>query len=147
MKISGLVLLSLSMVITNAMNAQTSTPAEAFQIVTEWYREILLRKPSADTQKLNSYITTSGLNGRWPDVDYEDKLLAGWKTAEHLDRVHALSLALVSPRSPLHDDKRVEATVFRALDHWIEKRYKNPNWWHNEIGVPLMIRDIVVLSQ
>ena len=33
----------------------------------------------------------------------------------------------------------------RALGHWLEKRYTCPNWWHNEIGVPQQMRDIIIL--
>ena len=71
--------------------------------------------------------------------------LPAGKQSEHLNRIRALSHAFINPQSPLYNDEKTQAVVFRALDHWIEKRYKNPNWWHNDIGVPQIMRDIVVL--
>src|SRR5690606_38592853 len=32
-----------------------------------------------------------------------------------------------------------------ALDHWLQKRYQSSNWWHNQIGVPQYMRDIIIL--
>jgi chondroitin AC lyase len=143
MKFSALPLLAALLITNTPLQAQTME--DNFQIVVERYREFELRSPLLDEEKLKGYIATLGADGRWPDIDYSDVQPGGWKTAEHLTRIRALSQALVNPQSPLHDDAKAEDAVFRALGHWIEKRYHNPNWWHNDIGVPQMMRDIVVL--
>jgi chondroitin AC lyase len=39
----------------------------------------------------------------------------------------------------------VWARINGALDHWLAKRYWSSNWWSNEIGVPRIMRDILVL--
>ena len=142
MKILNLVVLCSFLFCIKPMNAQVP---DNFQIVTERARELLLRRPSLDAEKLQNYVATLGADKRWPDVDYNDKAPSGWKTVEHLNRIRALSHAFINPQSPLYNDEKTQAIIFRALDHWIEKRYKNPNWWHNDIGVPQIMRDIVVL--
>jgi chondroitin AC lyase len=35
--------------------------------------------------------------------------------------------------------------TWRALDLWIVKKYRAPNWWHNDIGTPMQMRDIILL--
>ncbi len=116
-----------------------------FQTIVERYRELLLRSSVPDADKMRSYVANLGADGRWPDIDYADESRSGWKVSDHLSRVRELSRALVAELSALHDDAATEAAIIRALDHWIAQRYRNPNWWHNDIGVPMMMRDIIVL--
>jgi hypothetical protein len=47
--------------------------------------------------------------------------------------------------SSLYQDASVKTAIDGALGHWLEKRYQNPNWWHNAIGIPRLMQDIIVL--
>src|SRR5205814_10435107 len=35
--------------------------------------------------------------------------------------------------------------IERALDHWLEHDYRNPNWWHNEVGTPQLLGSAALL--
>jgi chondroitin AC lyase len=108
-------------------------------------RELLLRGRLPDVPKARAWVASLGAEGRWPDIDYNDKQPAGWKTSQHLDRILTLSRLVADPMSPLHDDPAFLAAIGRGLDDWITHRYHNSNWWHNDIGVPIMMRDTIVL--
>ena len=95
----------------------------------------------------NELVASLNSNGQWSDIDYQDKERGAWKPAIHLNRVRSLALAWADPKSSFYQQPFLSQAAARALDHWIQKRYKSPNWWHNEIGVPQQMRDIIVLLQ
>ena len=82
---------------------------------------------------------------QWPDIDYTNQAPSGWKAAAHLQRLRSMALAWTHPRSPLFKKASLKNAIDAALNHWLEMRYQNPNWWHNAIGVPRMMQDIIVL--
>lgn len=82
---------------------------------------------SPDRAKAERFVATQRDDGTWPEVDYGDKSLGGWRTAIGHLRTRALFLA----RSGGYED-----AVKRALDWWARERPQSPNWWWNEIGAP-----------
>jgi len=83
--------------------------------------------PSA--KEVAKYVATLGADGRWPDVDYKTVTQSAWPVRDHLRRMKAIA------RVP-HTAESVAA--FRlALGAWLRGGFRNPNWWWNEIGVPL----------
>ncbi len=98
--------------------------------------------PATDVKEL---ITALGENDQWPDIDYSDQSPAGWSASTHLERLRSMTLAWTDQNSSWYHDENLKRAVDRALDNWLEKRYHNPNWWHNEIGVPRMMQDILVM--
>lgn len=110
------------------------------------YREYLFRTAQLPKEgEVKQWMGSLDTNGQWPDVNYLDKEPADWKVARHLKRIGELALVWAYPRSPYYRDNAVLQKTFAALDHWLAKRYQNSNWWHNQIGVPRYMRDIVVL--
>src|SRR5690606_37425605 len=83
--------------------------------------------------------------GKWPDINYKDSSLADWKITIHLRRIRTLSFAWANPKSSQYQDPTVRRAIDVALDHWLQTRYQSRNWWYNEIGVPQLMRDIIVL--
>lgn len=124
---------------------QPALPMNDFQLVTSRYRELQLRAAPPEAVRMSALAASLGADGRWPDIDYLDSQPSAWKAASHLERIKSLCRALVHPDSALRGDAQIEAAVMRGLDDWIAHRYKNPNWWHNDIGVPMMMRDIIIL--
>lgn len=111
------------------------------------YRNYLLRVDTSNEMSVERWHTTLQANGEWPDIEYDDVEPAAWKIPEHLKRVQAMATLLISPPSKFFNDNTLLETIKQALDHWIEKRYRSTNWWHNEIGVPRYMRDIIILLQ
>ncbi|MGC4235107.1 MAG: polysaccharide lyase family 8 super-sandwich domain-containing protein [Niabella sp.] len=109
------------------------------------YRDYLLRVDTSNEVSVETWRTTLQVNGRWPDIKYDDVEPAAWKIPDHLKRVQAMATLLISPHSKFYNDRVLLETINHALDYWIEKRYRSSNWWHNEIGVPRYMRDIIIL--
>jgi chondroitin AC lyase len=75
----------------------------------------------------------------WEDIDYNDKALSIWTTEEHLIRVNYMLQALTVPGSSVLDDPQLANRTHCALNVWLVHDWLNPNWWWNEIGVPLAV--------
>lgn len=86
-------------------------------------------------------------NGQWNDINYQDNEKAGWKPLIHLNRLRDLTFAYAKPQSKFYHQLKILQAAKSALNHWLQTRYKCPNWWHNEIGVPQQIRDVIILLQ
>ncbi|RYY00987.1 MAG: chondroitin AC lyase [Gammaproteobacteria bacterium] len=82
---------------------------------------------------------------QWVNIDYNDQQRAGWRLAEHLNNVLYLGLAFVDQDSEHFKEQKLKSILEGALQNWLDKRYKSSNWWHNEIGIPAIMRDIVVV--
>ena len=108
------------------------------------YREYLFRSEAVGN--IEQWATSLNENHQWADINYEDVEPSNWKVSKHLLRVRALSLAWANPRSSYYHNEALWKTISQALDLWLEKRYKSSNWWHNEIGVPQFMRDIIILT-
>jgi chondroitin AC lyase len=108
------------------------------------YKQYLLKtiKPEGDVKQ---FMTSLNAGGQWPDINYQDTEKANWKNLVHLKRLRDLALVWESPGSTWFQNPQVWKTFSLGLNHWLDKRYKNPNWWHNEIGVPGYMRDIIIL--
>jgi chondroitin AC lyase len=85
--------------------------------------------------------------GMWGDISYEDNQPGQWQAANHLRRIRSLAIAWSRENSPVYHSEKVKRTISLALGHWNQYRYKNRNWWFNEIGIPQIMRDIIVLMK
>jgi chondroitin AC lyase len=83
------------------------------------------------------YAQTLNSSCYWPDINYEDKNIVAWKTAEHMDRITTMLQALTVKGSPLHNDTQMRSAVHCALNVWLIHGWLNPNWWFNQINTPL----------
>ncbi|RZL34817.1 MAG: chondroitin AC lyase [Pedobacter sp.] len=85
--------------------------------------------------------------GKWRDLNYNDKSMAGWSPITHLNRMFELSLAYANPKSANYKDQKLLKTINLALEDWSKNGYQSKNWWYNEIGVPLaMLNSISLLK-
>jgi len=97
----------------------------------------------ADIRQLAATINTK--TQQWHDINYNDTEPANWQPLIHLKRVRDLALAWANPASAFYHQHYVWTAMNYGLNHWLEKRYHSSNWWHNEIGVPQCMRDIIIL--
>ena len=109
------------------------------------YREFLLLTNTNEESVKN--IPPLNKEGRWNDINYNDNQPGAWQVGDHLLRARSLAIEWSLQKSFLYHSDSVKETISRALDHWISHRYKSKNWWHNEIGIPQIARDIIVLMR
>ena len=134
-----LILVCFALIITPKSFAQTDT-------ILNRYRQYLLQTVKVESD-IKQITATLNANGQWDDINYQDTEPANWKPLIHLKRVKEFALAWSNPNSSFYQQAAIKKCIDIALDHWLKMRYKSSNWWHNEIGVPQQIRDIIVLMQ
>ena len=86
-------------------------------------------------------------DGTWQDIDYKNRAPASWMTVRHLSHLVAMARAFRQPNGALTGSAKLKAAILRGLDHWLAKDYRNPNWWWNEIGVPMNLGKVLVLME
>jgi chondroitin AC lyase len=86
-------------------------------------------------------------DGSWGDIDYADQTPGPWKTSEHLNRLLVLAKAYSTPSQKLYRDSGLLARILAAFDFWLAHDFQNPNWWHNRIGVPMLISYTMILIE
>lgn len=100
------------------------------------------RKDPLETAALPSMTFPGGYPGtlRFRDVDYTSEERAAWVTSRHLNR--ALLLAVEYRKNPTPELREMTLAL---LSEWLHADYRNPNWWHNKIGVPRTLGAIFLL--
>ena len=81
----------------------------------------------------------------WADINYADEERSGWDAARHYTRIERTLCAHGKAR--LREDAEYRKKMIAALRYWVLHDFKNPNWWHNEIGMPRTLSDIVVMME
>lgn len=125
--------------------AFTIDSGDEIEYILRRHQVFLLKEASGSEnikQLLNSFDKDKN---QWNYIDYQDAQKSDWKISEHLENVKMLALAWNDKRTEWYRNHVVYDIIVRALDNWSYNQYKNPNWWHNEIGVPQLMRDILVL--
>jgi len=98
-----------------------------------------MEQARAQALKFASSLSTEG---NWSDVDYTGTDRAVWVTCDHLERVAIMARAARLARNAGHADEALVTKTLLALHWWIDKDYKNSNWWWNEIHVPQLMGEI-----
>ena len=94
---------------------------------------------SNTVQSAISYNEKMNSSCYWEDINYDGKTLADWSNREHLMRVNIMLQALTVPGSSVQNDPHLAIGVHCALNVWLVRDWLNPNWWFNQIGIPLLI--------
>lgn len=92
--------------------------------------EYLSVSPASD---VNTLVESIEEDGRWADVDYQDKSTSLWQLEKHLDRL--VDMAIVLGNNPSKNSNLLNA-VISGLNQWFDGDYRNSNWWYTKIGVP-----------
>ncbi len=95
----------------------------------------------ADVLKLT---LTCNNEGMWPGIDYEDVSNTGFQHSKHMDNLLKLAIAYTSDEYQLKGNKAIKATFDRALALWIKNDYFCENWWHNQIGIPNTLVNVML---
>ena len=94
-------------------------------------RAVILERFRAEGTDSTEFLQTLREDGTWPDIDYNNQSHGWWRPSDHLKRT--VAFARVRP----------DAAV-RALAAWVRLKPRSPNWWHNCIGAPMYLTDIMI---
>lgn len=109
------------------LGAHASTLEGVRVLVGQSYRKALAAAESA------SLAASMDADGRWADIDYQDKSRSLWQLEKHLDRLVVMATALANGG---YADKALQAKIEKGLRHWFAGGYSNENWWYTKIGIP-----------
>ena len=89
-------------------------------------------------------LETLTTEGSWADIRYDDRERAHWRPAQHLQRVlWILRAAHLEPDEDARE--RLFVGAQRGLTFWLARKPESDNWWHNDIGAPNVIGQILLL--
>jgi hypothetical protein len=92
---------------------------------------------SATVQNALTYTRTLNSSCYWPDVNYYDRGVANWLAAQHVYRITNMIQALTVNGSTVQNDPQIRTAAHCALNVWLVNDWQNPNWWFNDISIPL----------
>jgi chondroitin AC lyase len=118
-------------------------PAQGDSVIARYKRYLVKSEPAIPGNKTALYDSTT----QWSDIDYANTQPANWEVLKHLQRTRDLAIRWADPNSPEYHDSHNGKIINSALDYWLTRRPRNTNWWHNQIGVPQYMRDIIVLMR
>ena len=73
----------------------------------------------------------------WPDIDYRDQNISNWAPYNHMLRLTVMFQALTAPGSPVQNHTKLSNASRCALNVWLVNDWRDPNWWFNQIAIPL----------
>lgn len=111
------------------------------------YQEVLWHTvPAADGLALDQAppLAFDGRYWRYPDLDCAAPVVSYWDGRTHLERL--ITLLNQNGRERLADPA-FAAQVRSALDYWLDHDFQNPNWWHNQIGIPGALSNLCLMLE
>ncbi|MGD0094662.1 MAG: polysaccharide lyase family 8 super-sandwich domain-containing protein, partial [Planctomycetota bacterium] len=99
----------------------------------------------SQVQKAAGLLKTQKDDGSWPDIDYKNANRANWLASSHVSRLNEMARGYYASRLLGQPDSQLHAGIVKGLDAWFTRDPKNPNWWHNQIGVPQTMASIFLL--
>ncbi len=98
-----------------------------------------------DDAEIETLINTIRDNGTWPEINYEDVSNEGFEHRIHLGHMVDLALAYRIKSSKYYKNKKVLNVIESSLKNWVEHDYICDNWWHNQIGTPGALVNVMLL--
>jgi chondroitin AC lyase len=95
--------------------------------------------------EIHDLMHTMQPNGSWNNIDYQSTAVSSWPPDLHLQHVLNLAKSYANEASPLYKDKNLAKAIHQSLDFWLRHNFTSQNWWCNDIGVPEMLTDILIL--
>lgn len=112
------------------------------QMVVELQQKYLPSKALVD-----SLLHTQTAQGAWSDIDYTDNRRSGWMPKKHIDKILLLTKLYRTVGSPYMNSPELATAIHRALGFWFEQKLVCPNWWYNQIGIPLTLGPALILFE
>lgn len=108
--------------------------------------QTLLSSNTQKTEDIQHIMASMQPDGSWKGIDYQSIQISHWPALNHLSAyVLPMAKAYANPKSSLYRDQRLDSSLHKALDFWLNHNFTSQNWWSNDIGVPNTLTDILVL--
>ena len=98
-----------------------------------------------DNDNIKKIIDTMTDDGNWADIDYSSKRMSLWPVMQHCQNLHAFARAYYKEG----DSKfglECKAALLKGLTYWKVVNFRSANWWHNNIYMPEVAGEILILA-
>ncbi len=109
-------------------------------------RTELLKENVPTLEKIKSVLTDLNPDGSFRSVNYKDDNRSGWKTDAHLGNCIVLARAWATPELPYYQDPQMADAVKKSVGYWCVNKFRNSNWWWNDMQVPQQMGRILLLA-
>ncbi len=127
------------------MPSLVSAQEKDLQVVRERMGTALWDRP-VDGSRIKKLVQSIREDGSWPDINYQDVSLTGFQHARHTANLVALGIAWRNPKATFYKSEKVKATIISGLSFWLKHDFIADNWWHNQIGTPSDLSDLMLLA-
>ena len=104
-----------------------------------------LKEPEVDDNKVEQKINTLKKDGSWPGINYKDVSRTGFEHSRHTSNLVLMSRACRKSDSEFFKSEKLLDAIESALDFWVENDFICNNWWHNQIGTPGKLVNVMLL--
>jgi chondroitin AC lyase len=135
----------MTILLSGCFSPQVIYPDELRQL----HRNVLVNilADGIDEQNIDLLLQTLTEDGEWPGIDYSSKTRGAWSPRSHLGNLLDVSVAYQTKGSKYYHKAAVSEKIHLALDHWLENDFTSPNWWHPDIGTPMLVAPVMVLME
>jgi chondroitin AC lyase len=81
----------------------------------------------------------------WPGINYQDVSRTAFEHRFHSENISTIAKAYKTESSKWYKNKELKTIFNIALDYWIDRDFICANWWHNEIGTPSHMVEIMYI--
>ena len=139
---------TIGLLVVAAIGASSAAdePGQSLELLRERFVADQLDR-NVSPNRVRELMDTIEEDGTWPGIDYEDVSRTGFEHRSHLDNMLHLARAFRQEGSGFQGDAELRDVVLSALDFWLENDFICDNWWHNEIGTPGHMVNILLLLE
>lgn len=115
-----------------------------FDVVKKRVIDRLMEQPVLD-KAVEEIVNNITPNGIWTYIDYVDVSNEGFQHSQHTENMVLMARAYKKKGSSLYKSKKAKQAIILALTHWVENDYICENWWHNQVGTPINLVNLMLL--
>ena len=138
-------LLAASLCVVPLISSHAISP-EDVTTIEKRIRENLLQPALPSESETETLLRNQKEDGSWTDIDYDSQIYSNWYSAEHLRRGLVLARLWAKPSQKYYHSDRIGDALRRAVSEWNAKKRQCRNWWWNDIFVPQMMSNILLLA-
>jgi chondroitin AC lyase len=116
----------------------------SLEIIQSRINEDLLRS-EVNNSEIEELVGSIRGDGTWPGLNYEDLSRTGFEHRQYTLNLVQLARAYKDPQSRFFQKQEIFAALELGLQHWVAHDYLSDNWWHNQIGTPGLLADVLLL--
>ena len=88
-------------------------------------------------------VNTIKPDGTWSHIDYEDVSNEGFQHSEHT--ANMVTMARAYKKGSAFIKAKSKTGHHSGFQAWVENDYICKNWWHNEVGTPTNLVNLMLL--